>query len=145
MKPYKKDVEIRWSDIDANAHLRHSVYYDWGSFCRISFLNDCGMTVKRMQDLAVGPVLFREECTFRKEVHLGDKITVTLELLKARKDFSRWSIKHQVIKNDAVMAAVIVVEGAWFNTTSRKLVAPPVEAVEAYAAMPQAADFQWLD
>ena len=27
---YTKPVEIRWSDLDPNFHLRHSVYYDYG-------------------------------------------------------------------------------------------------------------------
>jgi acyl-CoA thioester hydrolase len=35
MNQYSKKIDIRWSDIDANFHLRHSVYYDLGAFLRM--------------------------------------------------------------------------------------------------------------
>ena len=39
MKEFKNSIQLRWSDLDPNFHVRHSVYYDWGAFCRIEFLN----------------------------------------------------------------------------------------------------------
>ena len=48
MTEYKKKVEIRWSDLDPNFHLRHSVYYDWGAFVRMSFLTEHGLTAAVM-------------------------------------------------------------------------------------------------
>ena len=65
---YIKDVDIRWSDLDPNFHLRHSVYYDFGAYCRISFLNDNGITETVMREHKIGPVLFREECVFKREI-----------------------------------------------------------------------------
>ena len=38
MKDFIKEIQVRWSDLDPNFHLRHSVYYDWGAYCRIEFL-----------------------------------------------------------------------------------------------------------
>ena len=43
MDVYSKKVEIRWSDLDPNFHLRHSVYYDWGAYTRISFLSEASV------------------------------------------------------------------------------------------------------
>ena len=145
MKKFIKEVQLRWSDLDPNFHLRHSVYYDWGAFCRIEFLKECGLTPHVMQELHFGPILFREECVFRKEVRYGDKITVDLTLLKAKKDYSRWSIKHNIIKNDDTISAIVIVDGAWLNTKERKLAVPPQQAEKVLSEMPVDDNFLWID
>jgi len=93
-------IQIRWSDLDPNFHLRHSVYYDWGAVCRVEYLNKAGLTLQRMQQLQIGLILFREECVFRREIRMGDVVTIDAKILKARRDFSRFTIQH-VIKKDS--------------------------------------------
>lgn len=124
MNVYAKSVEIRWSDLDPNFHLRHSVYYDWGAFCRISFLADNGITPAVMAQQNIGPVLLREECVFKKEVRLGDVMEVNLRLDKCSADFSRWPMKHEIWKNGSILCAIITAEGAWLDTQHRKLAVP---------------------
>jgi len=144
MKGYSKSLDIRWSDLDPNFHLRHSVYYDYGAYCRVSFLEEFGLTHSIMQELKFGPILFREEAVFRREVVLGDALKINLRLTKARKDFSRWSIRHEIIKNEDKVAAVITVDGAWINLVLRKLATPPPEVIDVFSKMEQSADFEWL-
>jgi acyl-CoA thioester hydrolase len=145
MEKFIKEVQLRWSDLDPNFHLRHSIYYDWGAFCRIEFLNEFGLTGAVMQGLAFGPILFREECVFRKEIRQGDKITIDLALSKARRNYSRWTIHHIIRKNDDVLCATLTVDGAWINTLERKLATPPEVVEKVFSQMPVRADFQWLD
>jgi acyl-CoA thioester hydrolase len=145
METFIQDVQVRWSDLDPNVHLRHSVYYDWGAFCRIAFLNEHQMTTELMQRLQIGPILFREECIFKREIRLGDKVTISLQVLRAKKDFSRWTIQHTVVKNDDTVAAILTVEGAWLDTAKRKLATPPIEVLSAFSQMPLDVNFQWLD
>src|SRR5678815_4527998 len=97
MKEFIIEVQVRWSDLDPNVHLRHSVYYDWGAFCRVAFFQEYKLTTETMAQLRIGPILFREECVFRKEIRLGDKVTIDLRLAKAKKDFSRWTIQHTIM------------------------------------------------
>ncbi|MDP4261804.1 MAG: acyl-CoA thioesterase [Bacteroidota bacterium] len=145
MESFLKEVQVRWSDLDPNVHLRHSVYYDWGALCRIEFLYKYGLTAGLMQELHFGPILFREECVFKREIHLGDKVHIGLKLIKARKDFSRWSIRHDIIKNHDTVSAILTVDGAWLNTKERKLAAPSEKVSEVFLQMPMDRDFQWLD
>lgn len=145
MESFIKEVQIRWSDLDPNFHIRHSVYYDWGAFCRIEFFNMYNLTAEVMTRLNIGPILFREECVFRKEILLNDKITISIELIKARRNFSRWSIQHCISKSDGTTAAILSVDGAWMNTVKRKLITPPEEAVRMFHNMPLSENFQWLD
>lgn len=143
MDEYIKPIEIRWADLDPNFHLRHSVYYDFGAYCRISFLEEKGLSNKAMHQLQIGPILFREEAVFRKEARLGDRLQINLTLLKAKKDFSRWSIRHQIIKNENVIAALITVDGAWINTLQRRLATPEKIVADVFNAMPMDKDFEW--
>ena len=98
MKLFESPVQIRWSDLDPNFHLRHSVYYDWGAMCRVEFLSKYGLTSELMQQLHFGPIIFREECVFKREIRMGDPVTISLELIQSKKDYSRWTIRHTIMK-----------------------------------------------
>jgi acyl-CoA thioester hydrolase len=94
--------------------------------------------------LQFGPILFREECVFRKEIRSEDIVHIDLKLLKAKKDISRWSIEHDITKNQSILSAVIKVDGAWINMVERKLAAPHEKVIEVFNAMPKADDFEWI-
>ncbi len=143
MTTYHKSMDIRWSDLDPNFHVRHSVYYDFGAFCRVSLFEQIGLTSLLMQQMEIGPILFREEAVFRRELRLGDRLYLDLQVTKARKDFSRWTIRHQLIKNEDILAATITVDGAWINTRERKLTTPPPQVAVLFQDIPRSADFAW--
>ena len=144
MEQYIKHPEIRWADLDPNFHLRHSVYYDYAAYCRISYLEEQGLTPEIMQRLHFGPILFREEAVFRKEIKMGDTLSIDLQVIKSRKDFSRWTIRHQLFKGDSVFAAVITIDGAWMDTSIRKLALPPKEIFDVFEQMPRSENFEWV-
>ena len=141
--PFIKTIEVRWADLDPNYHVRHSVYYDYGAYCRICFFNENGITSPFLAEHQIGPILFREECIFRKELRLGDTVTIDLQLLKAKSDYSRWSIQH-IIRRNNDLAATLTVDGAWIDTMKRKLTIPPVLAHETFGKMPKMDKFEWL-
>jgi acyl-CoA thioester hydrolase len=47
---------------------------------------------------------------------MGDTVAIDLQLVAARRDFSRWTIRHQLFKNTDTLAAILTVDGAFFNT-----------------------------
>ena len=145
MNEFVKSIEVRWADLDPNFHVRHSVYYDWGAFCRIAFFEQHNLTPGMMQHLQIGPILFREECIFRREIRLGDSVTIDLQVLKAKRDYSRWTIQHTVRKNGDTISAIITVDGAWLDTGKRKLATPPIDVNETLSQMPTSENFQWMD
>jgi acyl-CoA thioester hydrolase len=144
MTEFSRKIQVRWSDLDPNFHVRHSIYYDWGAFVRIEFLNEHGLNYQVMQELKFGPILFREECVFRREVVSGDEIIMNLQLLRSKKDFSRWSIQHQLTKSDGTLCAVLTVDGAWMDVVRRKLSSPPEKVHEVFAKMPKGQPFEWM-
>ncbi|MFN0035184.1 MAG: acyl-CoA thioesterase [Saprospiraceae bacterium] len=136
-------MPLRWADFDANFHLRHSVYYDFGATARLEFLSSCGLTYERMQAEHFGPVLFREEAIFRREVRPGDCVFINLLVTKMRRDFSRYSFRHELTRADGTLCAVMNVDGAWIDTNFRKLTVPPATVHAAFDSLPKAEDFEW--
>jgi acyl-CoA thioester hydrolase len=142
MNSYSLPIQIRWSDIDANRHLRHSVYYDYGATMRMNVLSSHGLTTKKLEELMMGPILFREEAIFKREILLEDKITITVELIKTTEDYGRWSLRHLFIKEDGTIAAILNVDGAWIDLTKRKLAVPNEFIRHIFENFPKGKDFQ---
>ena len=145
MQAFITPIEVRWSDLDPNVHVRHSVYYDWGALSRIRFLGEQNLTTSTMQQLQIGPILFREECVFKREIRLDDPVTINVELVKSRRDYSRWTFRHTIMKNPETVAAILVVDGAWLDVAKRKLANPKEVVAAAFEAMPRASDFEWSE
>lgn len=137
------DYTVRWADVDANQHLRHSAYADYAAQTRILLLEKHGFSFGQMAKLKIGPILFREETRYLREVPMNAHIRVTAAMLKARKDASRWTIQHKVLLQDGTEAAHILVDGAWMDLAKRKLAQLPDEVVERFLAFPKAPDFNW--
>lgn len=134
--------KVMWSHLDVNMHMRHSAYADFAAQARISVLDSLGLDFKTFQELKVGPILFREELVYLREVGLNENIKVTIELTKSRPDGSRWSIRHIVYREDGVRAAVVTVDGAWLDVEKRKLTVLPANLVEKFTVLPKSIDFE---
>jgi len=145
MSTFTKEISIRWSDLDPNFHMRHSAYYDFGAQHRVEILAQQGLTMQVMQKEHFGPIAFREECVFRKEIHMSDTITISTKIGKMKADASRWSIVHELINQNGILCAIITIDGAWMDTQLRKLAIPtPKIALEVMNAIPKTADFVML-
>jgi acyl-CoA thioester hydrolase len=145
MSIFKMPVNLRWADLDPNFHLRHSVYYDFGASARVEFLAQAGLTLEVMQQHHLGPIIFREEAQFKREVRWGDSLYITLEVTRLRRDFSRFSFRHILYKQDDVVCAVMTIDGAWLDTRLRKLCVPPPFLAELSENAPRATDFEWQE
>jgi len=122
-------------------HLRHSAYADFAAQARIAMLDTLGLDFATFQKLRVGPILFREELKYLREVGINDSIKIHTFLTKARKDGSRWSFRHEVYRGDGTKAAIILVDGAWIDVVKRKLGALPPELSQLFLNLPKADDF----
>ena len=144
MNNFSMPIQLRWSDIDANRHLRHSAYYDFGAAVRVKFLSSRGITSEKLEELKIGPVLFREEAIFKREVKFEDQITIDMQLVKCTPDYGRWSIRHNIVKADGTLAAIINIDAAWIDLVKRKLTLPPEFILHNFETIPKAPDFQFI-
>lgn len=140
-----KNLSLRWSDLDPNFHLRHSSYYDLAAQERIDILHHYGITINVMKDENVGPVLFKEQCEFRREIHLNSNIHIITKLLKMKRDGSFWIIQHEFLSEEDKLHALIKVEGSWIDTVKRKLARPvPNVIFLGLEKFPKTADFEYI-
>ena len=123
--------------MDPNGHMRHSAYADYAADQRVVALAAWGYGVARFAELRLGPILFREETRFLKEIHIGEEIRVDGRLAACSPDGSRWSIVHTIYKADGRVAATVTVDGAWLDLDRRRLTVPPTELAAAFATLPR--------
>jgi acyl-CoA thioester hydrolase len=137
-------ITLRWADLDPNGHVRHSVYYDFGAQVRIAFLEAQGVGVSWMAQNSVGPVLFREEARFLRELRLGDNLTIDFRIAGASADGRKWRARHEILRGGSERVATLEVDGAWLDLRSRKVAAPPPELIRAFEGLARTEDFQVL-
>lgn len=136
MNSFESTIEVRWSDCDLNRHVRHSTYYEYGAHNRIRFFTKAGFGSKEMEQLKIGPVLFKEECTFIRELSLEENIRVVLLKGEISDDCARWILHHEIFNSKNEKCAHITIKGAWINLEIRKLTIPPPQLATAFHQLP---------
>ena len=133
--------QVLWSQIDANVHLRHSAYADFCAQARSNMLNQLGLSLSEFNQKKIGPILFREELNYLREIGLDERIKVSVEIIKFNVKNSRFSFRHEIFKENGVKAAVVQVDGAWMDIVARKLTNIPEEWMSIIHKIPRAADY----
>jgi acyl-CoA thioester hydrolase len=139
-----RSFDLRWSDADANGHVRHTVYPELAAEVRFGLLAEAGLEWRRLEEAGMGPVLQREEIDYLREVRLGERIEVDAEVVGLSRDGARWKIRHTFRRPGGEEVARVVVTGGWLDLARRKLT-PPFEALAtAFQGWPRARDFEEL-
>jgi len=125
--PHSQTYTVRWAELDPNGHMRHSAYADFAADQRVHWLASHGYDLRKFAELRIGPILFREETKYLKEIYAGEEIRVEGRLMNGTPDGSRWTIEHTIYKADGRVAATVTVDGAWLDLERRKLTVPPAE------------------
>ena len=125
---FKVTFLTKWADFDPNRHMRHTAYNDYAAEVRVRYFAKHNFSIDEFTKHNLGPILFTEETSFRKEIHLGENITVNLKIAGLSKNNERWKITHEVFNEACKLSAIIKVYGAWIDLTKRKLTIPPPEA-----------------
>ena len=141
MVKFEKFIEVRWADCDANRHVRHSTYYDYGAHARIRFFTEIGFDVQKLGQMHLGPILFKEECSFIRELHQTDTVRINLLKGDVREDGARWVMHHELFNQHDKKCAHITIKGAWMDLNLRKLTIPPVEVAQAIHSLPRGEAF----
>jgi len=137
--------QVLWSQIDANVHLRHSAYADFCAQARSNMLNKMGLSLEEFNKRKIGPILFREELNYLREIGLDERVKVSVVITKFNKVNSRFSFRHEIFKENGVKAAVVLVDGAWMNIRERKLTNIPEEWMEIISKIPKSEDYTEID
>ena len=139
---FQVSFATKWADFGPNRHMRHTAYNDYAAEVRVRYFAKNNFSIDEFTRHNLGPILFKEETSFRKEIHLGENITVNLKLQGLSENNERWKLVHEVYNEAGKLSAIIKVYGAWIDLTKRKLRIPPVETKEMFAFAEKSEDFE---
>ena len=141
---YKKQFEIRWSDVDANSHLANSAYTNFMSHTRMAFFAEHGFSMQEIKKHNLGPVVFYEHMYYFKESFLGAPITVTIEVSGLSEDGMLFMFEHNFYNQKGENLAYCEMQGAWIDLKSRKLSVLPKPLLELTKEFPKSESFKTL-
>ena len=142
---FKTTFKTIWANFDPNRHMRHSAYSDYAAEVRVRFFEAYDLSLEDFARLHIGPVLFKEETTFLKEIKLGSDITVDMLLTAASENFERWEFTHHIYDSAGNLSAIVKVKGAWIDLQKRKLTGLPPKIFKILSQMPKAEDFKQIE
>lgn len=139
---YTKQFEIRWSDVDANRHLRNSAYIDYMSHTRMAFMMENGLDQKHLIKHNLGPVAFYEHMYYFKEAFPGKPVNVSLQLKGLSEDGMYFKFLHNFYDEKGKNFARCEMMGAWIDLKSRRLTGLPQELYTQFDAFEKTSDFE---
>jgi len=141
---FKVTFKTKWADFDANRHMRHTAYNDYAAEVRVRYFKEQGMSIGVFTKENLGPILFKEETNFYKEIHLGEDITVNLTLKGVSNKLERWKLQHKLFNEAGKLAAQVNVYGAWIDLEKRKLAIPSEKFKNLFSPLDKTEDFEEL-
>ena len=77
---FKKEYEASWTDLDPNWHVANYAYNQYSTDARVYFFDSLGLNKIKFDKLEIGPILFYEQMYYYKEIKIGVKFSVTVEI-----------------------------------------------------------------
>ena len=138
---YAKEFIAGWGTMDFNGHMANTAYLNLAADVRMAFFAEHGFPPSEFRKLALGPVIWKEELEYFREVGLHDSVTVTYALLAMSAEGARFVVENEIWSAAGERAATVRSTGGWLDLRTRKLVAPPPDLLAAFAKVPRAHGF----
>lgn len=143
-QPFSQAMRAGWGDMDFNSHMRNTAYLDKSADARMLFFAANGFPMSEFMKRRIGPVIFKDELEYFKELGLLEEMRVTLELAGLAEDGSRFRMVNVFHRTDGKVAARVTSLGGWLDLAARKLVPPPDELLAVLRKLTLTQDFAVL-
>ena len=140
----EKKLYAGWGDMDFNQHMKNTAFIDKAGDVRMMFFADHGFPMSEFSRLMIGPIVFKDEVEYFKEVNLLDEIRVTVAAAGFSEDWSRFIIRNEFYRPDGKLAARLTSFGTWLDLAKRKVTTPPKELIAAMKSLPRTDDYKEL-
>ncbi len=127
---FRAVFQARWADMDFNGHMRNTAYLDYAADTRMLFFKANGFRMSDFARLKIGPVVFTDTISYRRELTMYQEFTVTLELKGLSPDGARFCFENRFADPDGKTIATVRSDACWFDLEKRK-VTPPPETIPA--------------
>lgn len=139
---FRKTLEVRWSDIDANQHVTHTSYAQFATHTRVEWMRLVGCSMSDLLNLGFTGVLLKEETEYYREIFLGEQVTVELMIVGQSGDYSKWKFLHNIYNSKNKLSARHLVYGAWINSETRRISPPPQKFIDLIKDLPHDDQFE---
>ncbi len=130
-------VVVRGYETDANGHVNHAVYHQYGEHGRTEALRAAGVEVAPLAAAGLGPVILETTVRFLAELRQGDEAAVVTQIVfGAGKSFR---MDAEIRRGDTVCATLTGTMGVLDHAT-RRLVADPRSRLREHSTDPTAFD-----
>lgn len=111
---------VRWSEVDAYAHVNHMSYLEWYEDCRIRAMAEIDLELKA--DVA-GPVLAKLEAEYHKPLHYRDEVLYGARVVSFRTAslvmaYGTWKLGVGLVNRATTLLVMFV------NATGKKAMVP---------------------
>ena len=121
-KSFSKAFEAGWEHIDLNGHVRGSVYSEWATNTRASFLIENQVGPEHCYARNLGPLVIREFSEYRSEVRLAHKVEVSMIWYGISKRLHTVLFLQDIFNSTTQkLAASVCVEVGWLEIQKRRL------------------------
>jgi acyl-CoA thioester hydrolase len=131
---FRVRVRVRSYEIDANGHVNHAVYHQYGEHARMEHLLAAGYNLQVQRDSGTGLVILESHIRYLRELTLGEEVEVTSEIFFGTGKSFR--IEHAILRADGEPAAEINAVFGLLDTATRRLVAEPRARLAALLERP---------
>lgn len=118
----KYTVLIRENHVDSLGHMNNATYLALLEEARWELITSNGYGFAEVQKIKQGPVILEVNLKFLNEVHLREKIEITVELMDYKGKIGH--LRQRMIKEDGSVAAEAVFTFGLFDLKTRKLIDP---------------------
>ena len=115
-------VTVRTYECDANGHVNHAVYHQYGEHARSELLRALGVVVPTMTAAGIGPVILETTVRFLAELRDGDEVEIGCRI--AFGEGKTFRMDSELRRGDVVAATLTGTMGILDHAT-RRLVADP--------------------
>ncbi len=129
MSRFEMKVLIRETHIDFLGHVNNATYLQIFEEARWDYITKNGYGVAQILHHKKGPVMLDCHISFLKELHVRDKITVTLEnvITEEKPNQKVFKLRQQMINAQGEIACEATFSYGLFDTESRRLIEPTPE------------------
>lgn len=139
---FERTLYARWGDMDFNGHMKNTAYLDAGADVRMMYFAENGFSMREFERRRIGPVIFRDELDYYRELRLLESVRVTLAMAGLSDDGARFRMRNEFFRLDGERVARVTSTGGWLDLAARRLTAPPQDLADVLAGIERADDFE---
>src|SRR4051794_16312354 len=115
-------VTVRGYECDANGHVNHAVYHQYGEHGRTEVFRATGIEIADLTAAGLGPVILESTVRFLAELRVGDDVEVAVDVRFGEGKTFRMDTE---LRRGDTLAATITGTMGLLDHATRRLVADP--------------------